>query len=49
MGPTTLNPEPTYAWPTILVEEARKLTFGSLTPLFVYGNLSIEKTRVTLC
>ena len=33
----------------ILVGQARKPIFNSLTPYFLYNDLSIEKTWVTLC
>jgi hypothetical protein len=46
-GIRVLKSRSTYArlaWPTILVGQARKLTFDSLAPLFVYIVVSINKT-----
>jgi hypothetical protein len=45
----TLNPRSAYARPPVLVGQARKLVFNSLTPLFVYDKFSMKKTWVTLC
>ena len=48
MGPTILNPIPTYARrPSILLKHTRKLDYDNPTPLVAHGNLSIEKTWVT--
>ena len=53
MGPTVLNPKSAYAMlaidNAILVGQARKPIYNSLTSLFVYGNLSIKKTWVIWC
>ena len=34
--------------PPILIGQARKLVFNNLPSLFVYANVNIEKTQVTL-
>ena len=50
MGPAIQSPSLALhqLGPSILVGQARKLIFYNLTSLFVYGNLSIKKTWVTL-
>lgn len=52
IGSTVLNLKLAYAklaWPIHPKGQLRKLVFDSLTSLFVYGDLSIKQTWVTLC
>lgn len=53
MGPIFLNSGSGYArlaWSApILVGQAKNLVFNRPTPLYVYDNLSIKKTWVSLC
>ena len=52
MGPIILimnQPIQRKVGPPIQVGHARILVFNSLTPLFVYGNLSTNKTWVNFC
>ena len=51
MGHFALNSESSnarLALPTILIGQARRLFFESLTTIFVYDNFSIKKTWITL-
>ena len=52
IGSAVLNLKLAYvklAWPIHPKGQPRKLVSNSLTSLFVYGNLSIKQTWVTLC
>ena len=44
-----IGPMRGYFDPPTLVEQTRKSFLNSLKPFFVYGDLNIEKTWVTLC